>query len=76
MVLIGWSSELIITVVVIGPGWVKSDPLGGPKSNVQSTPVGWGRVGVVGELFIVILNQTLLQLRLISVEVRLGFLRM
>ena len=36
--LIGWSSKLKFIVVLIGPRWVKPDLLGGPKSNVHSTP--------------------------------------
>ena len=36
--LIGWCLELNFTEVLIGPRWVKSDPLGGPNSNVHSTP--------------------------------------
>ena len=38
MGLIGWSFKLTFIVVLIGPRWVKPDPLGGPKSNVHSTP--------------------------------------
>ena len=37
--LIGWCLELNFTEVLIGPRWVKSDPLGGPNSNVHSTPI-------------------------------------
>ena len=44
--LIGWCLELNFTEVLIGPRWVKSDPLGGPNSNVHSTPLRWYKIAV------------------------------